>query len=60
MVQQQFGGPDGHTCDLMALDSNVMLDKLGHPLPHFTPCPLPGSLGVNMFTLDLRQYPSVI
>ena len=25
-VQQEFGGPKGHTCDLMALDSNAVTD----------------------------------
>ena len=47
-VQLTFGGGQGHSCDLMALDSNAMSDKLGHPLPHFTPHPSPGSIGVNL------------
>ena len=34
-VQQEFGGPKGHTCDLMALDSNAMTDQDGSLLPHF-------------------------
>ena len=36
-VQLRFGGGQGHSCDLMALDSNAMSDRLGHPLPHVTP-----------------------
>ena len=32
---QQLYGP--HTFDLMALDSNALLDKEGKALPHFTP-----------------------
>ena len=31
-VQKEFGGQKGHTCDLMALDSNVMTDRDGSPL----------------------------
>ena len=34
-VQKKFGGPKGHTCDLMALDSNSMTDQDGSPLPQF-------------------------
>ena len=41
---QDFGGPKGHTCDLMALDSNVMTDHDGSFLLHFTPHPSPQSL----------------
>ena len=43
-VQEEFGGQRGHACDLMALDSNVMTDRDGSPLPHFTPHPSPQSL----------------
>ena len=52
-VQSEFGGPTGHSCDLMALDSNVMHDLDGKPLPHFTPHPSPHSSGVNIFSQDL-------
>lgn len=38
-VQLRLGGEQGHSCDLMALDSNAMSDRLGRPLPHFTPYP---------------------
>ena len=49
-IQQRFGP---HTLDLMSLESNVMRNVKGHPLPHFTPFPLPGSSGVNMFAQSL-------
>ena len=54
-IQQEFGGPKGHTCDLMALDSNAMTDQDGSPLPHFTPRPSPQSSGVNLFAQDLSS-----
>ena len=37
IVQRQFGGPEGHTCNLMALDSNAMKNEYGHSRTHFTP-----------------------
>ena len=36
LVDRTFGGEDGHSVDLMALDSNAMLGKTGVPLPHFS------------------------
>ena len=54
-IQFVFGGSDGHTIDLMALDSNCMKDRHGRPLRHFTPYSTPGSSGVNLFT---QQIPS--
>jgi hypothetical protein len=58
LVQQRFGGVTGHTCALMALDSNVMWDLQGHLLPHFTPWLSPNSAAVNVFAQDLsRQDP---
>ena len=27
LIQQAFGGPKGHSLDMMALDSNCMVDK---------------------------------
>ncbi|KAK3732306.1 hypothetical protein QZH41_007811 [Actinostola sp. cb2023] len=54
-VQQQFGGETGHTCDLMALDSNTMTDRNGEPLPHFTPTCSPGSSGVNVFAQNVAN-----
>ena len=55
IVQKEFGGREGHTCDLMALDSNSMTDAHGYSLPHFTPITSPGSSGVNLFTQDLAS-----
>lgn len=59
-VERLFGSPEGHTFDLMALDSNVMKDRRGKPLPHFTPFPSPESSGVNVFAQDLRQHTDVL
>lgn len=56
IVQDVFGFPGGHTCDLMALDSNAMKDKRGFSQSHLTPYPSPGSLGVNLFAQDLTQH----
>ena len=39
----------------MALDSNVMTDLGGLPLPHFTPHPSPRSSGVNVFAQDVSS-----
>ena len=30
-IELTFGGGQGHSCDLMALDSNAMSDRLRHP-----------------------------
>ena len=54
-VDQVFGGPRGHTFDLMTLDSNAPMGKDGRPLPHFSPFPSPCSVGVNLFCQDLRS-----
>ena len=54
VVQREFGGSSSHTCDLMALDSNVMCDLRGNPLPHFSPYPSPASCGVNLFAQGLN------
>ncbi|KAK3747007.1 hypothetical protein QZH41_011964, partial [Actinostola sp. cb2023] len=51
----RFGGPSGHSIDLMALDSNTQDGKDGKPLPHFTPYPTPGSSGVDIFAQDLSS-----
>ena len=55
-IQQNCGGPLGHSCDLMALDSNAMTDLAGCPLPHFTPYPSPKSSGVNLFAQHLPSF----
>ena len=48
-VQARFGGQFGHSVDLMALPSNLQCALDGSPLPFFSPYPLPGSSGVNLF-----------
>jgi hypothetical protein len=58
VVQRDFGGPQGHTCDLMALDSNAMSDLAGQILPHFTPSP--GSAGVNFFAQNFSQHQDIM
>ena len=60
VIEQTFGEAQGHTCDLMALDSNAMRDRSGVCLPHFTPYPSAESLGVNMFAQDLTCHRSVM
>lgn len=55
VVQSEFGG-EGHTCDMMALDSNAMLDCFDNRLPHFTPYPTPESAGVNVFAQDRDSH----
>lgn len=59
-VQKELSGAEGHSCDLMALDSNAMANKLGYPLPHFTPYPSPDSMGVNMFFQDLTKFTTIM
>jgi hypothetical protein len=53
VVESRFGGPIGHTFDLMALDSNAQCSQQGSQLPHFTPWPSPQSRGINVFAQDL-------
>ena len=50
-----FGGSDGHSVDLMALESNAQSDGGGVILPHFTPYPTPLSSGVDFFGQDFSQ-----
>ena len=54
-VQDLSGGPSGHNLDLISLDSNVQRDRFGEPLPHFTPYPTPGSVGVDVFSQNLQH-----
>uniref|UniRef100_A0A8W8MKM7 Tyr recombinase domain-containing protein n=1 Tax=Magallana gigas TaxID=29159 RepID=A0A8W8MKM7_MAGGI len=42
-----------HSVDLMALDSNVMLNERGEKLRHFTQGPSPLSSGINVFSQDV-------
>lgn len=58
IVQSEFGGEGGHSCDLMSLDSNVMTDFSGSPLPHFSsffPISLTGSSSGQF--ICTRSYP---
>ncbi len=50
-VDQQFGP---HTVDLMASDTNAMRRK-GVAIRHFSPCPMPQSARVNVFSQDLSK-----
>ena len=56
LAQKEFGGLDGHTCDLMYLDSNVMMDLHGSAPPHFTSFPTPASLDVNIFAQNFTSF----
>jgi len=58
-VQAEFGGESGHTLDIMALGSNVIRDKEGKALKHFTPYPTPGSAGINVCNHDLHECDGV-
>ena len=48
-MQAEFGGRSGHSADLMALPSNLQCALDGFPLSFFSPYPLPGSSGLNLF-----------
>jgi len=56
-LQDAFGGPNGHSVDLMALSSNAMHDPTGARLPFFSPHPTPGCHGVNIFSQSLDLHP---
>jgi hypothetical protein len=50
-VERHFGP---HSVDLMATDSNAM-KREGVAIKHFTPCPMPQSAGVNVFSQDIGR-----
>ena len=52
LVDSLFGP---YTVDMMALDSNAVCNADGICLPHFTPCALPHSSGVNVFSQTLSS-----
>jgi hypothetical protein len=52
LVQRAFGP---HSVDLMALDSNVMMSAAGGKLRHFSPFPLPGAAGTNVFAQEVER-----
>lgn len=59
-VQDAFGGPIGHSVDLMALPSNVMRSSTGVTLPFFSPHPTPGCSGVNLFSQSPDIHPPLL
>ena len=56
VVQELYGGQDGHSVDLMARPSNAQSDLSGAQLPFFSENLLPGSLGVNVFAQSPDLY----
>ena len=56
LVQSLYGGPKGHSVDLMARASNVQTDLSGKPLPFFSESPLVNALGVNVFAQSPNLY----
>ncbi|XP_068756624.1 uncharacterized protein [Montipora capricornis] len=56
VVQELYGGQNGHSLDLMARPSNAQYDLSGAKLPFFSENLLPGSLGVNMFAQSPDLY----
>ncbi|MES9884567.1 MAG: reverse transcriptase domain-containing protein [Sedimenticola sp.] len=55
LLQKTYGGAHGHTCDLMALDSNCMKGYNGKLLKHFTPYQTPLSDGINAFSQHISS-----
>ena len=51
--ESQFGP---HSFDLMSTQSNIMKDASGRDLSFFSPFPMQGSSGVNIFSQDLSPY----
>ena len=59
-LQDAFGGPNGHSVDLMALPSNVTLSSTGTMLPFFSPHPTPGCSIVNVFSQSPDIHPPLL
>ena len=61
-LQDAFGGPNGHSVDLMALPSNVVRSPTGARLPFFSPHPTPGysRSGVNVFSQSPDIHPPLL
>jgi hypothetical protein len=55
-VQHLFGGPHGHSVDLLALTSNVRPHLDGTPLPFFSPFAVPHTAGVNLFAQNPHHH----
>ena len=51
LLVEKWSGP--HSVDLMAVESNAMLDKNGNKLKFFSPFPLKSAAGVNIFSQDI-------
>ena len=60
IVQKVFVGPGGHTCDLMAQDSNAQRNDGGIPLPHIAPVSTLQAMGVNLFTQDIAPVKDLV
>ena len=56
VVQELYGGQNGHSVDLMARPSNTQSDLSGAKLPFFSENLLPGSLGDNVFAQSPDLY----
>ena len=56
VVQELYGGEDGHPVDLMARPSNAQSGLSGAQLPFFSETLLPGSLGINVFVQSPHLY----
>ena len=52
IVEDAFGP---HSIDLMAVESNVMLDRNQNRLKYYTPFPMKSAAGVNVFSQDLSR-----
>ena len=56
VVQELYGGKNGHSVDLMARPSNAQSNLSGDQLPVFSGNPLPESLGANLFAQSPDLY----
>lgn len=52
IVEEAFGP---HSVDLMAIESNVMLDRNQNKLKYYSPFPMKSAAGVNIFSQDLSR-----
>ena len=59
-LQDAFGGPNGHSVDLMALPSNVVRFSSGAMLPFSSPHPTAGCSGVNVLSQSPDIYPPLL
>ena len=59
-LQFVFGGTNGPSVDLMAHPSNAMQDFTEAKLPLFSPHPIPGCHGVNLFSQSPCPHPPLL